>query len=146
MVYFLVIYGVMFLNVDDFAHVYLSSSRLYMCLLMVAPLALILLIVMSRLYSNKTANVSIGVGSVAVFMISLYLLRSQPLTGDVEYLKAMIPRHSSSILASKQARLDNLEVRQFAQKIIESRMHEIEEMQAILQRIENNIDSTAQVK
>lgn len=143
---FLVTYGVTFLNVDDFAHIYLSSARLYMCLLMITPVTLIILIVMNRLYTNKTANMIIGTGTVMVFMISLYFLRSQPLTDDVEYIKAMIPRHSSSILASKQARLDNLEVRQFAQKIIESRTQEIVEMQNILQRIENPVDSTAQTR
>ncbi|PVY43715.1 hypothetical protein C8E01_10171 [Pontibacter virosus] len=50
---FVIMYGVMYLNADKFDHVYLNLNRLYMALLMVAPMALVMLGFMSGMYTNK---------------------------------------------------------------------------------------------
>ncbi|GAB3833989.1 hypothetical protein [Pontibacter rugosus] len=49
---FVIMYGVMYLNADKFDHVYLNQNRLYMALLMVAPMALVMLGFMSGMYTN----------------------------------------------------------------------------------------------
>ncbi len=46
LVSFVVMYGVMFLNVDEIDHVYLSLTRTYMSVLMVCPMAVLLLVMM----------------------------------------------------------------------------------------------------
>ena len=53
---FLIMYGVMFLNVAEFGHVYLSLNRFYMTLLMVAPMALVMMAMMGGMYKNKKLN------------------------------------------------------------------------------------------
>ncbi|MBX2925708.1 MAG: DUF305 domain-containing protein [Chitinophagaceae bacterium] len=134
---FCVMYAVMFLNVDKLDHVYLSLTRMYMSLLMVAPMAVLMLILMRKMYSNKKVNTLIILSGVAVFIISLTLLRTQTPIGDRQYMKAMIPHHSSAILTSKHADIQDAEVRELSRKIIASQEREILQMKAILERMEN---------
>lgn len=122
---FLVMYGVMFLNVDELDHIYLSLTRLYMTLLMVSPMATIMLLVMKKMYSNKTLNGAIIASSTIVFTLSLICLRTQAFIGDTQYMKAMIPHHSSAIMTSTHAGIKNAEVRELADSIIKSQRQEI---------------------
>jgi uncharacterized protein (DUF305 family) len=55
--------------------------------------------------------------------------------GDVQYMKAMIPHHSSAILVSKNANLKDPEVIKLSEGIIASQEKEIAEMKATLARI-----------
>jgi uncharacterized protein (DUF305 family) len=45
-------------------------------------------------------------GAVVLFGLVLTGLRTQTPIGDVQYMKAMIPHHSSAILVSKNANLN----------------------------------------
>lgn len=133
---FVIMYGVMFLNADQFDHVYLNLNRLYMALLMVAPMALVMLAFMSSMYKNKKLN-SVIVGlSLVVIVGVLLLLRNQAMVDDKQFMKSMIPHHSSAILVSQEANLTDPEVKKLARQIIESQEKEIAEMKAILDRME----------
>ncbi len=48
---FIIMYSVMFLNVDEANHIYLSITRTYMALLMVLPMAVVM--IMGKMYPNK---------------------------------------------------------------------------------------------
>lgn len=61
---FLVMYAVMFLNVDSTDHIYPSMTRLYMALLMVSPMALLMLAFMGDMYKNRKLNTVIIVTSL----------------------------------------------------------------------------------
>ena len=130
-----IMYSDMFLNVDKADHVYLSITRMYMTLLMVSPMALLLLGLMKGMYRNKTWNGMIVLASISVFVLSLILLRTQTPVGDRQYLKAMIPHHSSAILTSQEAALEDPEVKSLAEEIIRSQEEEIAQMKAILERM-----------
>ncbi|WP_020601498.1 DUF305 domain-containing protein [Spirosoma spitsbergense] len=132
---FVIMYTVMFLNVFMIDHVYLSLTRLYMTLLMVSPMALMMLLFMSGMYKNKQMNLSIGIGSVVVFILTLTLLRTQTFVGDEQYMQAMIPHHSSAILTSTNADLKDPEVKKLAEGIIDAQKREIAEMKQILARM-----------
>ncbi|QCR25235.1 DUF305 domain-containing protein [Pontibacter sp. SGAir0037] len=133
---FVIMYGVMFLNADKFDHVYLNLNRLYMALLMIAPMALVMLGFMSSMYKDKKLNgIIIGV-SLAVMAGTFLLLRSQSLVGDKQFLKSMIPHHSSAILVSQESDIKDPEVKKLTEQIIESQEKEIAEMKAILKRME----------
>lgn len=134
---FVVMYSVMFLNVDELNHIYLSQTRLYMSLLMVTPMAIIMIMTMAHMYQDKKKNLYIMIGSVAAFAIALFLLRSQALVGDVQFMKAMIPHHSSAILTSQHANIDDPEVRELAEQIIKSQKREIDQMKNIIERLSN---------
>ncbi|NDK55041.1 DUF305 domain-containing protein [Pontibacter fetidus] len=136
LVSFVIMYSVMFMNVASTDHIYLSLNRLYMALLMVAPMALIMLGFMPMMYKNKKLNTLIIVASLTVIGGVFLLLRNQAAVGDKQFMKSMIPHHSSAILVSRQANLSDPEVKKLAQQIIESQEKEIAEMKKILQRME----------
>ncbi|MGK2861929.1 MAG: DUF305 domain-containing protein [Chitinophagaceae bacterium] len=131
---FIIMYAVMFLNVARIEHVYLSTTRFYMALLMVAPMAMVMLLMMGKMYPNKKWNLAIIVTSIAVFVITLTFLRQQTFIEDRNYMKAMIPHHSSAILVSKNASLKDPEVKQLAEDIIKAQEKEIALMKSLLER------------
>lgn len=130
---FCIMYTVMFLNVDDISHIYLSLTRFYMSLLMVTPMAIIMLVSMKSMYRNKKANVAIGTSSVVIFILALIFLRNQTFISDRQYMQAMIPHHSSAILTSKHAAIKNPEVKKLSLGIIESQEREIQQMKDLLE-------------
>ncbi|MGE0569282.1 MAG: DUF305 domain-containing protein [Bacteroidia bacterium] len=133
---FVIMYAVMFLNVDEAGHIYLSLTRFYIALLMVSPMALLMLILMNKMYRNKKLNIVISLTAITAFVIALFFLRTQTLVKDIQYMKAMIPHHSSAILTSKQAKIEDPKVKKLSEEIIESQEREIEEMKQILKRME----------
>src|SRR5690348_2342430 len=88
---FFIMYTVMFLNIDNASHIYLSLTRFYMSLLMVTPMSLLMLVLMKKMYPNTRLNAFIIISSIAVFGLSLTFLRNQTLIGDKQYMRAMIP-------------------------------------------------------
>jgi len=116
-------------------HVFFSETRAYMALLMGATMAMIMLVFMRHMLKNSKINIGIIVGSIAIFGISLFLLRSQTLVDDTDYMQAMIPHHSIAILTSERAEISDPRVRELADKIIETQRREIKEMKKLIQDI-----------
>ena len=133
---FFIMYIVMFLNIDKLSHYHTSTTRVYMAILMVAPMAVYMMLMMGKMYPNKNINIGIIIVAIVVFIVTLLGLRSQTPIGDVQYMKAMIPHHSSAILVSKNANLKDPEVRKLAEQIIQSQEKEIEEMNALIKKLE----------
>ncbi len=133
---FFVMYGVMFLNVANSDHVWLSKTRFYMAMLMVSPMALLKLIIMKDMYLNRNYNWAISAAAVFIFLISLLGLRNQWGISDRQYMKAMIPHHSSAILTSMEADITDPKVQELAIQIIETQKKEIAQMEELLQQIE----------
>ncbi len=132
---FIVMYAVMFLNVNDLEHIYLSTTRLYMTILMISPMAIIMLAFMPNMYPNKKANLTIYIVSSVIFVLAFTFLRNQTFISERQYLKAMIPHHSSAILASSRADLKDSQVRALADSIIISQREEIRLMKSTLDRL-----------
>jgi len=133
---FLIMYVVMFLNVDSLDHIYLSTTRLHMTLLMVSPMALLMLAFMPNMYKNRKLNIAILVVSTSVFIATFAFLRNQTFISDIQYMKAMIPHHSSAILTSQNAHIQDPEVRKLADDIIKAQEREIAQMKELLRRLE----------
>lgn len=133
---FVIMYAVMFLNADVFDHVMLSTTRTYMTLLMVAPMAVSMLLFMWGMYENKKVNFMILGTSIILFIATLTMLRNQTLIADVQWMKAMIPHHSSAIMVSQKADLKDPEAQQLAKDIIEAQKKEIAQMKAMIKRLE----------
>ena len=131
---FIIMYAVMFLNVDKFDHVYLSVTRFYMTFLMIAPMAVVMLLFMRDMYKNKKLNLAIIGVSILLFVLTLVFLRTQAFIGEREYMKAMIPHHSSAILTSQEADLRDAEVQKLAREIIEAQEREIDLMRRLLEK------------
>lgn len=131
-----IMYSVMFLNVDDASHIHLSITRMYMSVLMVAPMTVLMLLMMKHMFMSMRLNMIIHAMSILVFIVVLYLLRSQTLIGDEQYMRAMIPHHSSAILTSKHAAITDPEVKELSKKIIESQEEEIAQMKSLLEKLD----------
>jgi uncharacterized protein (DUF305 family) len=132
---FLIMYFVMFLNMDDISHYHTSLTRIYMALLMVTPMAVVMMLMMGKMYPNRRANTAIILGSIVMFIAVLAGLRSQTPVDDVQYMKAMIPHHSSAIMVSKHANIKDPEVKKLSEEIIQSQEKEIAEMNQMIERL-----------
>ena len=132
---FLIMYFVMFLNIDDISHYHTSTTRIYMALLMVSPMALVMMAMMGEMYPNRKTNRGIMVAALVVFIVTLTALRTQTPIGDVQYMKAMIPHHSSAIMVSKHANIQDPEVKKLSEQIIASQEKEIAEMNQMIERL-----------
>lgn len=130
-------YITMYLNTYEFDHVYFSWTRMYMTLIGVSAMAIIMFLFMRKMYQDRAKNIGIIVGSVAIFLVSLFLVRQQEPIEDVRWMKAMIPHHSIAILTSSRAEISDPEVKKLAEEIIKAQRKEIEEMKAMIQRLEN---------
>jgi uncharacterized protein (DUF305 family) len=128
-------YGIMFLNVDEASHIYLSFNRLYMSVLMVSSMAFVMIVLMGKMYPSKKINTMISVISIVVFIAALAFLRNQTFVGDIQYMKGMIPHHSSAIMTSKNADIKDPEVKKLSEQIIKSQEQEITQMKNILKRM-----------
>ena len=137
----IVMFGLMYLNTYAFEHIFFSETRTYMALLMGAVMAVIMLSFMLSMYSNKAMNIAIYIGSIAVFALTLWLVRSQVTVGDTSYMRAMIPHHSIAIMTSERAELSDPRVRKMADGIIAAQRKEIAEMRSLIADIEENGDA-----
>ena len=127
-----VMYGLMYLNTFALEQVFWSETRAWMALVMGATMAVIMLAYMLGMYPRRALNYAIFGASMAVFALSLWLVRSQATVDDVEYMKAMIPHHSIAILTSSRAQISDPRVRKLADEIIEAQEREIAEMRYLV--------------
>lgn len=132
---FIIMYSVMFLNVFELNHIYLSTTRTYMALIMTAPMSISMLLFMWQMYKDKRMNCIIIAISILIFTFSVYSLRNQTFIKDVQWMEAMIPHHSSAILTSKNAHLEDPEVQKLADEIIVAQEKEIAEMKILIERL-----------
>ncbi|MEZ5227794.1 MAG: DUF305 domain-containing protein [Acidimicrobiales bacterium] len=133
-----VMFGLMYLNTYAWDHVRWSETRAYMAILMGATMAVIMLGFMLSMYKDRRLNIAIGIGAVALFTGSLWLVRSQTTVQDTSWMRAMIPHHSIAIMTSERAELDDVRVCELAVGIIEAQRREIDEMDWLIADIDAN--------
>ncbi|WP_407660205.1 DUF305 domain-containing protein [Mesonia profundi] len=134
---FVAMYITMYLNTYAIDHVYFSLTRFYMTCLGISAMAIIMFVAMRTMYQNKKKNIAIVIGSIALFVSALGLVRAQaPIVGDVLWMRAMIPHHSIAILTSERADIQDPEVKKLANDIIKAQKKEIEEMKQMIKRLE----------
>jgi len=131
-------FGLMYLNTYELSHVQWSETRFYMTFIMGAAMAVIMLSFMWGMYDNTRTNLAIYLGSLVVFLIALFLVRSQTTVQDTSYMRAMIPHHSIAILTSERAEIEDVRVRELADEIILAQRREIGEMNWLIADIAEN--------
>lgn len=129
-------YAFTYLNTFAWNHLFFSEERVYMTLTMTAMMAVVMLSFMLPMLKNRRVNLFIYAGSAVLFVIALWLVRSQATIQDVSYMKAMIPHHSIAILTSTRAQISDPRVRELADEIIASQRREISEMKVLVEDIE----------
>jgi uncharacterized protein (DUF305 family) len=131
-----VMFGLTYLNTYQIDHVFFSETRGYMALVMGAAMTVIMLGFMMHMMPDARINAGLVAGSAVMFVLALWLVRSQRMVDDVSYMKAMIPHHSIAILTSERARITDPRVRTLADGIIEAQRREIAEMKALIRDLE----------
>ena len=131
----LVMFFLMYLNTYALEHVFFSETRTYMAIIMGAVMAVIMLAYMLGMYKNSMLNIAIFVGSILVFGLSLWLVRSQVTVSGTSYMRAMIPHHSIAIMTSERAQIRDPRVRKLADEIIEAQRREIAEMRYLVAEV-----------
>ena len=101
----IIMYFLMFVNVNEFAHIYFSQTRVYMAILMGAVMAIIMMGFMWKMYDNKKLNAVIMGLSVLLVLGSFGLIQNQVGVDDTAWMRAMIPHHSTAIMTSENANL-----------------------------------------
>ncbi len=88
------------------------------------------------MYPDRKMNNQIIIGSIIAFIVVVFLLRNQAFVSDKQYMKGMIPHHSSAILTSKHADIKDPEVKKLSEDIIKAQEKEIAEMKAKLAELD----------
>lgn len=134
----IIMYYLMFVNVDEISHIHISQTRIYMAILMGAVMAMVMMGFMWKMYENKKANSIIMGVAVLIFGASFFMIQNQTGVDDTAWMKAMIPHHSTAILTSENAEITDSRVQQLRDEIIQAQKEEIEEMENLIEDIEEN--------
>lgn len=130
-----IMYVAMFAMIDRAGYFYNNTNMLYMALLMAAPVTLIMVFSMRHMYPDARINMAVGLACVLLTAGSFYAIRAQIGVGDAQFIRAMIPHHSGAILMCREATISDPELTQLCKGIIESQQREIDQMEAILERL-----------
>jgi uncharacterized protein (DUF305 family) len=122
--------------VDTWDHVYPNYNQLYMAGLMTSPMVLIELSLMGAMYPNTRLNLAIMGLSAVALVAFFFFIRAQTAIDDSQFLKSMIPHHSSALLMCEEASITDQRIIDLCGRIISSQTEEISEMQSILATLE----------
>ena len=131
---FLAMYLLMYSMVDRSSSVYMNVNQVFMAALMTAPMVTIELIVMRMMYQDARLNRLLIGGAVMVGIAMFIFIRQQIAVGDSQFLRSMIPHHSSAILMCQKASITDPEIRDLCKGIISSQSQEIDQMTRLLAR------------
>jgi carbon starvation protein CstA len=133
---FVAMYILMYAMVDTIDNVYNNFNQFYMAGLMTAPMVLIELFVMRAMYQDKRRNILIIAISLIALLGFFLLIRQQTVINDNQFLRSMIPHHGGAILMCEQAPIQDAEIQGLCGNIISSQQSEIDQMKAILDRLQ----------
>ena len=80
---FVIMYAIMYLNVDRFDHIYLAQTRTCMTILMIAPMAITMLLFMWGMYKDKRWNYAIIAAALLIGAGTYHILRQQTFVDEI---------------------------------------------------------------
>ena len=137
---FVAMYILMYAMVNRLDNVHNSFNQVYMAGLMAAPMVVIELLLMSAMYPDKRRNALIIAASVLIGLVFYVFIRQQTAITDRQFLRSMIPHYAGAILMCEQAKLRDPEIKDLCQSIIKGQQSEIDQMNAILDRLSTQSD------
>ena len=133
-----IMYLAMFAMIWSLGEFVQNINFLYMALVMWAPMAIVMMLTMKSMFMNMKLNMILYAAFAAVFLLSLWGIRTQGLVDDRRFVESMIPHHSGALTMCNRASLRDAEIRDLCFKpngIVESQTREIEQMRGILERL-----------
>lgn len=135
---FVAMYALMFAMVDTFDHVHHSVNQVYMAALMAAPMPILELALMWRMYPSQRANLALLAASVVLGVACWAAIRTQAGVSDGQFVRSMIPHHAGAILMCEENRLESGELQALCRQIIRSQRAEIATMEAFRRQREGD--------
>lgn len=129
---FLAMFVLMYAMVDRAENALPNLNQAYMAALMTAPMVLIELALMRRMYPSMKWNLVVIGASLVVGVGSFIFIREQTAIGNDQFLRSMIPHHASAVLMCEQAPITDAEIQRLCQNIISSQQAEIAQMKQML--------------
>ena len=115
------------------SHFHFNLSNLYIALTMVAPMGIIMVLVMWRMFPKRAVNIALIAAFVVLFFGAWWLGRQQALVGNDFFLRAMIPHHSRAILVCQESDITDPDIASLCATIVETQREEIATMEAMLE-------------
>jgi len=128
-------YLAMFTMIDGWSDYRNNVNMLYMALTMLAPMGMIMLATMGKMYGNRPLNLALYAGLAVLLFASLFATRRQALVDDKQFIDSMIPHHSGAILMCQEASITDQELRTLCGEIVKAQRAEISQMEAIAARL-----------
>lgn len=129
----LVMFGLTYAMIAELGHFYVNINRVYMALMMASPMVVVMLALMPGMYQNRTLNLVLYAASALVFFGCFALARTQTPVGNRQFLRSMIPHHSSAIVMCEQSSLTGAEILALCDQIVRAQNAEIAQMKTMLQ-------------
>lgn len=129
-------YFLMYSMVHVTDHFYNNINKFYMAAIMTAPMVVFELLLMGAMYQNRQLNAWLILISIGALVIFFLFIRQQTAIGDRQFLRAMIPHHSSAILMCEEASIQDAEITELCGEIVQTQQEEIDQMKAILERLD----------
>lgn len=133
--HFFVMYAVGYAMVDSWSDVFLNVNRGYMAAMMVAPMVVLMLLLMRSMFPDARRNRLVQAAAAAALLGAFLLGRAQVLVGDRQFLRSMIPHHSSAIVMCERSSVRDPEIVELCGQIVEAQEREIAQMKRILERL-----------
>lgn len=130
-----IMYFAMFAMIAGWGDFYNNINMAYMAVMMAAPMGTLMLLTMPGMYPSRGLNLALHAVFVLAFLGAFAAIRWQAGIGDDQFIRSMIPHHSGAILMCNEAELADAELRDLCTGIVEGQRDEIEQMQAILDRL-----------
>lgn len=124
-----------YVMINEISHFYFNINKVYMALMMVAPMVIVMLLVMPSMYENKRWNSILIAAFSGLFILCFWLARTQSPVGNEQFLRSMIPHHSSAILMCQEAHITDPEIITLCEQIIQAQEEEIAQMKGILEQL-----------
>ena len=134
---FISMYILMYSMVNTWDNVFNNVNQVYMAATMTAPMVVFELLLMGSMYRNKRLNAAIIAGSVIGLIVFFMFIRQQTAVQDEQFIRSMIPHHSGAILMCEEATLQDAELATLCDSIIQAQQEEIDQMKAIMERLQN---------
>lgn len=131
----LLMFVLMFVMIDTIAEFIPNINFAYMALVMAAPMGIIMLATMPKMYRDKKKNLLSYAAMAVIFLASFAFIRNQTFVGNEGFLTSMVPHHSGAILMCREAKITDQEIKSLCENIKKSQQQEIDQMNAIRKRL-----------
>jgi hypothetical protein len=104
--------------IDRLEHFKVNINRIYMALIMAAPMVFIMLLVMKPMFMDKRLKTILFAGAGFALIVLFFLTRTLTPVGNEQFLRSMIPYHSSAIWMREQSASTDPEIIELCEEIV----------------------------